>query len=76
MALNFTDTEQTIREKLYKHVRENPGDTMETLLRGITGKDENTSMEDVFVALHEARDTLVVRAESGRFRAKRIRFLS
>jgi len=35
MALNFTDTEQTIREKLYKHVRENPGDTMETLLRGI-----------------------------------------
>jgi len=65
MALNFTDTEQTIREKLYKHVRENPGDTMETLLRGITGKDENTSMEDVFVALHEARDTLVVKAFLG-----------
>jgi hypothetical protein len=65
MALNFTDTEQTIREKLYKHVRENPGDTMETLLRGITGKDENTPMEDVFVALHENRDSITVKAFLG-----------
>jgi len=65
MALNFTDTEQTIREKLYKHVRENPGDTMETLLRGITGSAEDLPIEDVLVALHESRDSIAIKAFLG-----------